>query len=122
MNTGTHILSNFVGCKNLSGTFATKKHLIDKIYAFMEEIEKAGMTPLRFAFNFFGEGAVTAAIILAESHVSFHTFPEDEMVTFDVYTCNYQKDNTEATRKIAEYAEKVFGATGKTEQELERPF
>jgi spermidine synthase len=37
---------------------------------------------------------VTCALLLAESHVAIHTWPERQAVTLDVYVCNYSEDNT----------------------------
>ncbi len=38
-------------------------------------------------------GGVTGMVLLAESHVAIHTWPELEAATLDVYVCNYQRDN-----------------------------
>jgi S-adenosylmethionine decarboxylase len=35
----------------------------------------------------FPNGAVTAVLLLAESHLSVHTWPEHNFATFDVLTC-----------------------------------
>lgn len=35
----------------------------------------------------FPNGAVTAVLLLAESHLSVHTWPEHSFATFDVLTC-----------------------------------
>ena len=36
-----------------------------------------------------GPGGVTATILLAESHLCVHTWPEQKAVTLDVYVCNF---------------------------------
>ena len=36
---------------------------------------------------------MTGAIVLAESHLAIHTWPELKSVTLDVYVCNYTQDN-----------------------------
>lgn len=35
----------------------------------------------------FPNGAVTAVLLLAESHLSVHTWPEHNLATFDLLTC-----------------------------------
>ena len=44
-------------------------------------------------------------VILLESHISFHTWPEENYVALDVYSC---KDFDE--KKAVQYIKKFFGA------------
>jgi len=39
-------------------------------------------------------GGVTGAVLLAESHLALHTWPERGGVTLDVYVCNFSTDNS----------------------------
>ena len=41
-----------------------------------------------------GPGGVTATILLAESHLCVHTWPEQRGVTLDVYVCNFGGDHS----------------------------
>jgi S-adenosylmethionine/arginine decarboxylase-like enzyme len=41
------------------------------------------------------DGGVTLTIMLAESHVCIHTWPELNGVTLDVYVCNLLGDNSQ---------------------------
>jgi len=38
-------------------------------------------------------GGITGAVLLAESHLAVHTWPERRGVTLDVYVCNFTDDN-----------------------------
>jgi len=49
-----------------------------------------------------GAGA-TGALVLAESHLAVHTWPELDGVTLDLYVCNHSRDNRAA-------AESAFAA------------
>ena len=40
------------------------------------------------------DGGATGAVVLAESHLAIHTWPERNGATLDVYVCNYTADNT----------------------------
>ena len=40
-----------------------------------------------------GPGGVTATVLLAESHLCVHTWPEQAAVTLDVYVCNFGGDH-----------------------------
>ncbi|MBK9347633.1 MAG: adenosylmethionine decarboxylase [Burkholderiales bacterium] len=41
-----------------------------------------------------GPGGVTATVLLAESHLCVHTWPEQAGVTVDVYVCNFSADHS----------------------------
>ena len=41
-----------------------------------------------------GPGGVTATVLLAESHLCVHTWPEKAAVTLDVYVCNFGGDHS----------------------------
>jgi spermidine synthase len=45
-------------------------------------------------------GGVTGVLLLAESHVAVHTWPEQRGVTLDVYVCNFSEDNSHRARAL----------------------
>jgi spermidine synthase/S-adenosylmethionine decarboxylase len=45
-------------------------------------------------------GGITGMLLLAESHVALHTWPEIASVTLDVYVCNYEGDNSAKARAL----------------------
>ena len=54
---------------------------------FIKAAKEANMTIKGdFFFNFNGEG-VSGTVIVAESHLSIHTWPEEGYAAIDVYTC-----------------------------------
>lgn len=54
----------------------------------------------RFADTAHGPGGVTATVLLAESHVCLHTWPERAAVTLDVYVCNFTQDHAPKARQL----------------------
>lgn len=46
------------------------------------------------------EGGITGVIIVSESHLAFHTWPEKNFVNFDVFFCSYSRDNSMKTKRI----------------------
>jgi len=44
-------------------------------------------------------GGRDGVVVLAESHLAIHTWPEKMSVTVDVYVCNYGSDNREKARR-----------------------
>lgn len=50
--------------------------------------KSSGATVLHNHFHHFGEGyGCTGVIVLAESHISIHTWPEKNYASIDVYMC-----------------------------------
>ncbi|NYT78885.1 polyamine aminopropyltransferase [Alcaligenaceae bacterium] len=51
--------------------------------------------------DFQGEpGGVTGMLLLAESHLALHTWPERQGVTLDVYVCNFMGDNSAKAEQL----------------------
>ena len=45
-------------------------------------------------------GGITGVIIVSESHLTIHTWPEKRFVNLDVFFCNYSRDNTKKVRNV----------------------
>ena len=64
-------------------------------------VKNAGLSTVgEFFHQFDGEGGVTGMVVLAESHISLHTWPEKNYVTVDVYVCSYSQDNRPRARQL----------------------
>lgn len=102
---GVHILAEFFNCKN-------EEFLTDKVVlraSLISSVEKAGLTYLSDSFYKFDNAGVTGVIVLSESHVAFHTWPErGNYVSLDVFTCNYTCDNTEKAHKLYQSIVEIF--------------
>lgn len=53
-------------------------------------------------------GGVTGAVLLAESHLAVHSWPERRSVTLDVYVCNFSTDNTAKAERALELLIEAF--------------
>lgn len=49
-------------------------------------------------------GGLSGFVLIAESHISFHTFPKRGFVTIDVYSCQSEMD----TEKLTQLFTKAF--------------
>ena len=64
-------------------------------------VRDAGLSSVgEFFHQFGGDGGVTGMVVLAESHMSLHTWPEKNYVTVDVYVCSYSRDNRPRARQL----------------------
>ncbi len=65
------------------------------------EVAACGLTVVGERWHHFSEGGgVTGTLLLAESHLALHTWPETGSVTLDVYVCNYGRDNSAQARAL----------------------
>lgn len=74
-------------------------------------IERVGLTPVSFCSwqTIDEEGGLTVAVILLESHVVIHTWPErNNTVIIDISICNYSGDNSQKAQELAEKLIKLF--------------
>ena len=46
------------------------------------------------------QGGSTGAVVLAESHLAIHTWPDRDGATLDEYVCNYTSDNTSKAESV----------------------
>ena len=83
-----------------------------------------GLTPVGQVFHQFGSAAepagATGAVILAESHLAVHTWPEMNAVTLDLYVCNFSQDNSATARAACDHLITVFAPERVELREVER--
>ncbi len=94
-------------------------------------VAQAGLQPVGELFHRFpsaaasGEhsrhaGGITGVVLLAESHLAVHTWPELGAVTLDVYVCNHSADNTARAHLLLAQLLAGFGAARVERHELLR--
>jgi S-adenosylmethionine decarboxylase len=78
---GRHLIIDFWQARHLKDTARVEK-------ALREASEAAGATVLRLDLHRFeSSGGVTGIAILAESHISIHTWPERGYAAIDIFMC-----------------------------------
>jgi S-adenosylmethionine decarboxylase len=107
---GHHLLVEFTGCHAHS-----LADLDGVTSAMLRAAEASGATIVTHSFHHFSPHGVSGAVIIAESHLAIHTWPEHGFAAVDFFSCGgVDMDRGLAVLKIA------FGATGETRLELER--
>lgn len=77
---GIHLIADF-----WSGRIIEDKKEIEKIL--IEAAKKAGNTPLEVSIHKFSPQGITGVILLAESHIAIHSWPEINYLAIDIFTC-----------------------------------
>ncbi len=78
---GSHVLVDFWGASNLS-----EPELIE--LTLREAANACGATVLHaHVHEFLSNGGVSGVAVLAESHISIHTWPELDFAAFDIFMC-----------------------------------
>ncbi len=66
-------------------------------------VEACGAHLIQYRSHTFDGGGLTAFAMLAESHLSVHTWPELGFAAFDIFTCGPNTDPHRARRVIEEF-------------------
>lgn len=94
---GRHVLIEYYGCPS---DVIKNNALIEK---FMREAaEYSGATIVESVFHHFNPYGVSGAVIIAESHLTIHTWPEYGFASVDVYTCGDSVNPWKAADYLAE--------------------
>jgi S-adenosylmethionine decarboxylase proenzyme len=102
---GIHLLGEWYECPADTAEFTNAAVLRDACIAATLE---AGLTVVGNAFHQFEPQGVTGTVLLAESHLAIHTWPEYGFVTVDVYVCNLATDNGEKAKRLFRALEAVL--------------
>ena len=93
---GLHIIADLYNCPPLA--LLTSAETLRA--ACLRACEAAGLSVLGehfYQFESFDQvqaGGAIGAVVLAESHLAIHTWPERLQATLDIYVCNVSSDNS----------------------------
>ena len=95
---GKHYLASFLGCDN------DKLTNIEELKKTMTlGIERSGATIISDTDKIFSNNGYTALFLLSESHCSIHTYPENNALFTDLFTCGEKCDYTGYEKIMIEY-------------------
>jgi S-adenosylmethionine decarboxylase len=94
---GKHLIVDFWFGKKIEDPKKLGRVLIDAA-------KKAGNTPLKFSYHKFTPHGITGVLLLAESHIAFHSWPEFNFLAIDIFTCG----DKAFPEKALKYLKKIF--------------
>src|SRR5215831_17446170 len=104
---GPHLMLDGYGCDK------GKLQDLNLIYRILDELPtRIGMTKIMppYVFKYSGlkpeDWGLSGFVLIAESHISIHTFPEKNFVSVDIFSCKHF--DTEFAR---DYLKRTFGMT-----------
>lgn len=106
---GLHLLAEFWGGKSIENIDEIKNILT-------QSANVAECAALEFAAHQFEPQGITAFVILEESHLSIHTWPEEKYMAIDIFTCG----DKAKPKKALNYLKKQFQPTRVDLQEIKR--
>jgi S-adenosylmethionine decarboxylase len=108
---GTHFCVDMRGCNTeLLNDEARLREIL------LSAAEQASATVLGVQSHAFTPYGVTIVLLLAESHMSIHTWPERQFAAVDVFTCG----RTMSSQHAIDYIMEQIGATSSRSTMLER--
>lgn len=102
---GLHILAEFHACEGDRRLLREADRLAELCHRACREV---GLSVVAAAFHQFPAAGATGALVLAESHLAIHTWPELDAVTLDLYVCNHSQDNRAAAAAAYEILRAAF--------------
>ena len=108
---GRHLIAEYADCQ--------RDKLDDASYletCMLEAVRKSGATIVRSVFHRYAPQGVSGVVVIAESHMSIHTWPEYGYAAVDFFTCGNTVDPVKAHAHLKE----MLGSREGTVVEVER--
>jgi S-adenosylmethionine decarboxylase len=115
---GLHLTADLRGCPATAAVMNEPAALRGLC---LQAVAQAGLLAVGELFHRFpAPGGVTGVVLLAESHLAVHTWPELGAVTLDVYVCNLGADNSVRAETLMADLQAAFAPTQLQRQRLLR--
>ena len=123
---GLHLTADLHGCLPGGRAHAAMTDRTALRELCLAAVQRSGLAPVGELFHRFepagpGEPAgVTGVVLLAESHLAVHTWPERAAATLDVFVCNASADHSAAAERLLSQLAEALGAHEIRRQRLRR--
>lgn len=101
------IITDFTGCTRVDRMRRGSEHE----EAILQLIRDTGMTVESHVVQPYPGDSYTIAVIVSESHVVLHMWPDEGIVNADVFFCNFGADNSAKSRRLMDALKAFYGAT-----------
>lgn len=108
---GFHTLIELYGCNSIK---IDDTKLVENTLLKAAEIAKLSI--VKSTIHHFNPIGVSGVVVIKESHIAIHTWPEHNYVALDFFTCNENYDLSKAIK----YIESVFEGKKTEQQTLKR--
>jgi S-adenosylmethionine decarboxylase proenzyme len=108
---GQHLLLDLFDCdaKAISSLQIVKTSML-------EAARRAGATVVNTVFHEFSPHGVSGVVVIAESHLAIHTWPEHRYAAVDIFTCG----DVLEPKVAADFLAQLLGATQVSTVQLDR--
>ena len=103
---GIHLLGEWYECPAATPAFNDAAALRTLC---VDAAARAGLHVVGECFHQFEPQGVTGTVLLAESHLAIHTWPEHGFVSIDVYVCNVNTDNKAKAQALFDTLQAALG-------------
>lgn len=112
---GLHIIATLVSDE------LPKLNKFDELKFYLETlILEHNLNKLGEVYHNFEPNGFTAIVCLSESHISLHTWPEENKINLDIYLSNHERVNDNTVKSIFDHFTIFFNAHVHNKTELIR--
>ncbi len=94
---GRHLIAEYADCQG--GKLDDLKHIEQSL---LEAVRRSGATIVDSVFHRYAPQGVSGVVVIAESHMSIHTWPEYNYAAVDFFTCGTAVDPYLANEHLKE--------------------
>lgn len=84
---GQHLLIDFHDCRSIASSTDELEQIM------LESARRIKATVVSSSFHQFNPHGLSGVVVIAESHLAVHTWPEHQAVCVDLFTCSDQMDS-----------------------------
>jgi S-adenosylmethionine decarboxylase len=126
---GLHLTADLRGCAADQASMTQPERLRELC---LEAVRRAGLQAVGELFHRFdaapagagghavAQSGITGVVLLAQSHLAVHTWPELGAVTIDLFVCNVRGDHSRGARMALDGLVQAFAPAEVSRQELRR--
>lgn len=120
---GVHWTADLTGC-HADHTWMTQAPALRE--ACLQAVHQVGLHVVGDHFHAFTPAqpfqtaGITGVVLLAESHLAVHTWPESGVVTLDVFVCNQSCDNSDKAQALMDMLVNGFAPQHVSRQAIRR--